>query len=408
MTAACLGRHGPSERGPAAVRRSFSGSYEQVYSAFLQKLVADTPGYVVTRGDRTLFAVNDLTGMRFEFYFRPGSSKDETLVEAVASSRSWTDKEAVEAARDALNGLGLWLLPELRANLRQSENAVQAGGGLPAVSPEDRPARVLPLDPSDVGRPRYRVGERNDSFAVVVGIGGYSDLPEARFAETDAEAVQDHLLALGFPRRNVVLLEGPKALRSAMEKYLDTWLPGHAGPGSRVFFYFAGHGATDAQDGRTYLMPWDGDAEFVGNTGYPIERLYRKLEAVRAREVLVMLDACFSGAGGRSVSARGARPLVARMDAGTPPGGNMVLLAAAEGNQVTGVREEAGHGLFTYFLLKGLNGEAADPAGRVTASGLFGYLKPRVEDAARRQSRNQTPVMRGPASPGEFLLRQGP
>jgi len=49
-------------------------------------------------------------------------------------------------------------------------------------------------------------------------------------------------------------------------------------------------------------------------------------------------------------------------------------------------------GMFTYFLLKGLNGEAKDKSGNITTQSLFDYLGPHVQDEARRQNREQTPT----------------
>jgi len=108
--------------------------------------------------------------------------------------------------------------------------------------------------------------------------------------------------------------------------------------------------------------------------------------------VIVALDACFSGAGGRSVLAKGARPLVTKIDATKAPPPKLTPLTAASGNQITSTLREQGHGIFTYFFLKGLNGAAVDARGQVTVKSLFDYLKPHVQDEARRQNREQTPT----------------
>jgi hypothetical protein len=257
------------------------------------------------------------------------------------------------------------------------------------AAPPPAPALV-----SDVDRPSYRLAERPDDFAVVVGIGKYSDLPEAQFAERDAEAVKEHLLAEGFPSRNVVFLTGEKAGFKGIEKFVETWLPHNVDADSRVFFYFSGHGAPDPKSGQAYLLPYDGDPSFLENTGYPVQRLYAKLGALKAKEVIVALDSCFSGAGGRSVLAKGARPLVTKVEAAAAPR-NMTVFAAAEGDQITSTLEDQGHGAFTYYFLKGLSGAAKGASGRVTARSLYDYLKPKVQDAARRQNRDQEPVLSG-------------
>ncbi len=297
-----------------------------------------------------------------------------------------TERQGCRARAEAAIGL----LKPLKSRTRPSNAKVPA----PGESTKDPPAASGTVV-SDIDRPLRRLPERPGDFALVVGIGKYSELPEASFAERDAVAVQDHLIALGFPSRNVVLLTGDKAGYKGIEKFIEHWLPRKVSEEGRVVFYFSGHGAPEVKSGEAYLVPWDGDANFLESTGYPLRRLYEKLGALRVREVMVVLDACFSGAGGRSVLAPGARPLVPRVDTGELPPGRLTLLAAASDQEITSVLPEQGHGIFTYYFLQGLSGAAQGPDGSVTAESLYRYLKPRVQDAARRQNRDQTPVLRG-------------
>lgn len=254
------------------------------------------------------------------------------------------------------------------------------------------PAAKPPRSPSPLS-PTFRSGPRPDDFALVVGIQGYKDLPDARFAERDAQAVASHMQALGIPQRHIIHLSGSDASYISLKKYLESWLPRNAKSASRVFFYFSGHGAPDAKTGEAYLVPWDGDPNFLEDTAYPLKRLYASLEKLEAGEILVALDACFSGAGGRSVLAKGARPLVTQVELGKVPEGGLTLLTAASSDEITTTLEEEGHGIFTYFFLKGLNGEAKDRQGSITAASLYDYLKPRVQDEARLQNREQTPTL---------------
>jgi TPR repeat protein len=249
---------------------------------------------------------------------------------------------------------------------------------------------------SDVDRPTYSAATDPNGFALVVGVETYAGLPAAEFAERDARAVRDHLLALGYPERNVILLTGAQATRTGIEKYLESWLPRNVTPDSKVFFYFSGHGAPDPDTKQAYLVPWDGDAKFLDTTGYPLKRLYEKLNALKAKQVLVAMDSCFSGAGGRSVLAKGARPLVSKVDEGGGSVGALTVLAAAGPDEITGVAEGQGHGLFTYYLLKGLN----DLKGKAAAKAIYDLLKPQVQDAARRDNRDQSPQLMGSAEAG--------
>lgn len=247
---------------------------------------------------------------------------------------------------------------------------------------------------SDVDRPAYKLAERPDDFALVVGVEKYLGLPDASFARRDAEAVRDHLLALGYPQRNVVLLTDSQATKTNWTKYLEAWLPENVSERSTVFVYYSGHGAPDAASGQAYLVPVEGDPQYLAVSAFPLEQFYRALAALKAKRVVVALDSCFSGAGGRSVLAKGTRPLVAKVDTGPlDPRGRLVALTASASDEISGTIDAQGHGAFTYYLLKGLNGAAAGKDGAVTVQGLYDYLKPKVADAAREQNRDQTPAL---------------
>jgi uncharacterized caspase-like protein len=201
------------------------------------------------------------------------------------------------------------------------------------------------------------------------------------------------LAALGYADRNVVLLTDNQAARASVAKYVESWLPQRVTKDSSVFVYFSGHGAPDPATGAAYVMPWDGDAKYLADTGYPLKRLYAKLNELPADQLVVVLDSCFSGAGGRSVMVAGARPLVTKTDVGRGDTGRVVVFSASGSDEITGSLPDQGHGLFTYYFLKGLNGEAVPTPEGVTVQALYDYLSPNVEDAARRDNRDQTPQL---------------
>lgn len=266
----------------------------------------------------------------------------------------------------------------------------------PVAAARARPAARLH---SDVDIPRYSLAERPDDFALVIGVEDYlSGLPPAQFAERDAKAVRNHLRALGFLARNIQYFTGKRAVRSVISAYLEDWLPRNVKADSRVFIYFSGHGAPDPGTGQAYLMPSDGDPNFLKKTAYPVKKLYAHANALKAEKVIVALDACFSGAGGRSVLPEGARPLVLKVKSSMEAKARIVLFAAAAPTQITATLKDQGHGIFTYYLLKGISGGAKDRTGAITPRGLYEYLRPKVRDAANRQNRDQTPVLEGDKS----------
>ena len=270
-----------------------------------------------------------------------------------------------------------------------AEFAKSKGVPVADVAAGSRTPAPISVVHSDVDRPTYGGQERPDHFALIVGVEKYSALPEAQFAERDAAAVKRHLIALGYPERNILYLTGQQASRAALAKNLESWLPRNVDANGSVFFYFSGHGAPDVKTGEAYLLPWDADAQSLEFTAYPIKRLYEKLNALQAGKVIVALDSCFSGAGGRSVLAQGARPLVTKVDIGSAAAGKLVVFTASAADEITGTVQEEGHGLFTYNFLKGLNASN----GSVTVKSLYDYLLPKVQDAARRSNRDQTPQL---------------
>lgn len=267
---------------------------------------------------------------------------------------------------------------------------------VPAGAPVPAPVAAAPPAPvkrylSEVETAAYKRPEDPSKFALVVGVERYATLPTAEHAARDADAVKAHLLAAGYPERNIVLLKNADAGKSGIEKYLEAWLPRNVDESSTVFFYFSGHGAPDMAKGEAYLMPADGDAKFVETTGYSVKRLYSRLNALKAKRLLVAMDSCFSGVGGRSVLAPGARPLVVTLDEGRSAADRVEALTASAADEYTGTVEAAGHGLFTYHFLRALN----ESRGKATFRQLYDALSPAVRDAARRDNRDQTPQLIG-------------
>jgi uncharacterized caspase-like protein len=247
--------------------------------------------------------------------------------------------------------------------------------------------------------PPWRAKARPHAYAVVIGIESYREqLPKADFGAQDARTIGAYLTrVMGYPEENVATLVNERATRTDIEKYVESWLPNRVEKNDTVFVYFSGHGAPNPKTGDAYLVPYDGDPTFVDKTGYSVKRLYEQLGKLPAKEVMVMLDSCFSGAGGRSVIAPGARPMMLTVENPLLASGKTVVLAASAGDQISSTYQQKGHGLLTYFFLKGLQGEAdTNKDGSVDLSELFAYVKPQVSRVARREFNNeQTPQLLG-------------
>jgi hypothetical protein len=130
------------------------------------------------------------------------------------------------------------------------------------------------------------------------------------------------------------------------------------GGGAEVaLLYFAGHGAGSEAD--VTLVTRDGTRE---TPGIDFSQILGKVAASSVREVILILDCCFSG---------GAGGIPQLASSGTTLRDGVSILAASRRDQVAA---ETDRGVFSSFLGGALEGGAADVLGTVTIAGLYSYL----------------------------------
>jgi uncharacterized caspase-like protein len=151
---------------------------------------------------------------------------------------------------------------------------------LPEAPAPTQPAVTVPDAPSRSAR--YR--------ALVIGSADYTYLPGVATAEEDAAAVS-RLLGerYGF---DVTLLSNPtlSALLGSLDRYQR-----ELGENDRFLLYWAGHGSVSAELGRCYWIP----VEAMGDDpseGLSNDDLVTTLRQMKAKQVLVVADSCFSAA----------------------------------------------------------------------------------------------------------------
>jgi hypothetical protein len=267
-------------------------------------------------------------------------------------------------------------------------------------------ARMVLTSDVDVPPPSDSKPQRN-RYAVVIGVEQYRQgLATVEFASHDARVMRDYLTkTLGYPDENVAMLVNEHASKSDVEKYIERWLPNHVDHDSSVLVYYSGHGAPNPVTQESFLVPYDGDPMFLEITGYSLKRLYDQLGKLPAKNVVVMLDSCFAGTGERSVIAKGMRPAVINVENPLLAGEKIVVLTAGTGAQTSSTYHQKSHGLFTYFVLKGLQGAAdGNQDKKIDLTELYSYLKPEVQGTARREFNNdQAPQLLG----NPDVLRKG-
>jgi hypothetical protein len=235
------------------------------------------------------------------------------------------------------------------------------------------------------------------TYLVSIGIGTYRDptLTPRRYAATDAETVAAYFQSLGgVPSSNIKQLQNQKALRADLHEALFGWLPQHAAKDAVVIVYFSGQ-AMVTPTGDILLAPYDGNAADSARL-YPLTDLESALAKLKAKQVIFLFDGMVSRLRGYTKG----KITSPRWDLG---GGNTVALIGGE-DLTKGLEDDQHrHSLFTYYLLKGLRGEAdTNRNGTVTFGELSGYVRQKVAWAAKtRFNQEQRPLLVPPLKPDD-------
>ena len=221
------------------------------------------------------------------------------------------------------------------------------------------------------------------SYALVVGISQYPNLPasgQLEFAEPDADAVYRVLISPeggNFRAENVHRLTGEKATLANLKHEVEVWLPSTAKEQDRVLIYFAGHGFVF--DGKAYLASYDIHPRNVPGTAYPMDTLGRVIgSAIKAKWKVLLTDSCHSGAITPSEDVLAINRKLIDLTK------SLFSLTASRDREISfeGKQWGGGHGVFTYYLVKGLEGEADETQdGIVTADELGEYVHYNVRQA---------------------------
>ena len=211
------------------------------------------------------------------------------------------------------------------------------------------------------------------TYLISIGIGTYRDqqVHSRKFASMDAETVSSYFQSLGgLPASNVRLLQDWKALRPDIDEALLDWLPPHMNKDAVVIVYFAGL-ASVSSTGETFLVPYDGTATTTSRS-YPLKDLEAALSRLKAKQTVFLFDGIVSRMGSDS-----------RTKTALPqwnPTGSSTLHVIGTGGIGRGLEDDQHrHGLFTYYLLRALRGEAdTNRDGDVTLGETVAYLSQKV------------------------------
>lgn len=228
------------------------------------------------------------------------------------------------------------------------------------------------------------------TYALVVGVSNYPKLQpneQLRFAHRDAQTFASYLRSPkggNLPDDRLRVLMNEQATTAAIRNGIATFLRARARKQDTVILFLATHGVVE-QDG--YILTHDSDPEDLRSTALPMREIQSLLEEEFAHvgRVLIYVDACRAGTIGaisRQTDIHRVIEVMLRMDGPEILG----ILASGRGEvSFESDRFGGGHGAFSYFLLRGLNGDADENSDGIVESGeLIKYVRDRVREATLR------------------------
>jgi len=257
------------------------------------------------------------------------------------------------------------------------------------------------LDPSKI-----KTKSNNDRVALIIGIEKYDQAPEASFANLDAKYFYEYARkGFGVPKSNIKLLVDEDANLIQSLGTLNKWLPGKIKDGkTELIIFFAGHGLGSSDGKELYLLPQDSDPDLLARTALSRTELFKEIVALNPKSVTMFLDTCYSGVSrDETTLLASARPVrVVPNDDGDIPD-NFTIFSASQSNQISSGLEEAKHGIFSYYLMKGLEGDAdINNDKKITNGELLAYMDPKVSQKASELGRKQNPSLAG--DPDKVLM----
>src|SRR5688500_20034947 len=227
-------------------------------------------------------------------------------------------------------------------------------------------------------------------YALIIGVDQYADTQITTLggASNDAKTLANALIRYaGFPEEQVTLLASDhpaerQQTRGNILRRLSN-LAAVVPSDGLLLISFAGHGIE--RGGQAFLLPSDSqvsnDVDLLEQTAINVSQIRDKIKKIGVKQVLMIVDACRNDPVGR---ANAGNPLTAAYTRGfnfdlrnREVQAFATLYATEVGHRAYEYKEKK-QGYFTWMLVEGLRGGAANEKGEVTLTGLVKYLQERV------------------------------
>jgi len=254
--------------------------------------------------------------------------------------------------------------------------------------------KLEPLDPS-----KLKEETNNHTVALIFGIENYNQSPKATYANLDAKYFAEYAKkGFGIKQQNIKLLIDKDANLISSLGILEKWLPSKIKSGqTELIIFFAGHGLASNDGKELFLLSQDSDPDLLKRTALSRSEIFDTITKLKPKSVTMFFDTCYSGVSRDEetllASARPVRIVAGEQD-GIPD--NFTIFSASKLDQISSGLKEAKHGIFSYYLMKGLEGNAdSNNDKKITNGELLAYMDENVSQKASELGRQQNPSLAG-------------
>jgi hypothetical protein len=246
---------------------------------------------------------------------------------------------------------------------------------------------------------------RPKTVIIAIGIGTFGDehMPVMKHAGHDAAVMAEYLRAIhGVPRERMHIVLDRQGVRQELEETFDRWLHKRADAETVLYVFFSGRAIVDSRNGEVLLVPYDA-TPFEPGRLYPLKRLQEAVSRIPIERAIFMVDASLDPSPGADLTTMPLPDWTAGLDEQRRD--MEMWIVGNQHLQEAHVSEQGKHGLFTYQLLRGLQGVAdLDRDGTVVASELCLYARGEVARIAREQfGDKQDPLCLPPVGRGAMI-----
>ena len=238
-----------------------------------------------------------------------------------------------------------------------------------------------------------------NKVAVIIGIENYDQAPKADYANRDAQYFYEYATrGFGVKPENINLLIDENATLVQSLTALSKWLPGKIKKDkTELILFFSGHGLASPDGKELYLLSQDSDTDLLNRTAILRTDIFNDIKNSQPKSVMIFFDTCYSGfTRDNTTLLASARPvrILASDDAEVPD--NFTIFSASQLDQVSSSLDETKHGIFSYYLMKGLEGKADNNKDKKITNGeLLAYMDENVSQIALELGRQQKPSLIG-------------